>query len=125
MGRCYEVWVDDSPRRCYLAQPRAVHGPCVLVCMHGPGVDEFIRDICERLASSGFAAIAPDLYHRQREPRVEPWTKITDTEALRDMAQAVMALTALSGADPKRGGVVGVGLGVRLEFVQTRQARTL
>lgn len=117
MGRWYEVSVDDSPMRCYLAQPRAVNGPGVLVCMHGPGVDEFIRDICERVASRGFAAIAPDLYHRQGEPHDEPWTKIRDTEALRDMAQAVMALTALSRTDPERVGVVGFCMGGRLAFL--------
>jgi carboxymethylenebutenolidase len=85
--------------------------------MHGPGVDEFIRDICERLASSGFATIAPDLYHRQREPLIEPWTKIRDTEALQDMAQAVKALTALSGTDPECVGVVGFCMGGRLAFL--------
>ena len=84
MERWESLSVDDSRMRCYLTTPQAVTGPGVLVCMHRPGVDEFIRDICERLASSGFAAIAPDLYHRQREPLVEPWTKIRDPEALRE-----------------------------------------
>ena len=119
MGRWEDVPVDDSLMHCYLTKPQAVYGPGVLVCMHGPGVDEFIRDICERLASSGFAAIAPDLYHRQREPRVEPWTKIRDSEALHDMAKAVNALKDLSGTDPKRGGVVGFCMGGRLAFLHT------
>jgi carboxymethylenebutenolidase len=117
MGRWGEVSVDESRMRCYLAQPQAAHCPGVLVCMHGPGVDDFIRDICERLASRGFAAIAPDLYHRQREPRVEPWTKISDTDALRDMAEAVKALKTLSGTDPERVGVVGFCMGGRLAFL--------
>ena len=117
MGQWDEVSVDDSRMRCYLTQPQAVHGSGVLVCMHGPGVDEFIRDICERLASRGFAAIAPDLYHRQSETRVEPWTKIRDTDALHDMAQAVKALKALSGTDPERVGVVGFCMGGRLAFL--------
>jgi carboxymethylenebutenolidase len=117
MGRWNDVPVDDSHMRCYLTKPPEVQGPGVLVCMHGPGVDDFIRDICERLASSGFAAIAPDLYHRQREPRVEPWTKIRDTEALQDMAQAVQALQELAGTDPERVGVVGFCMGGRLAFL--------
>jgi len=117
MGRWEHVFVDGSRMRCYLTMSHVAHGPGVLVCMHGPGVDEFIRDICERLASSGFATIAPDLYHRQREPLIEPWTKIQDTEALQDMAQAVKALTALSGTDPERVGVVGFCMGGRLAFL--------
>jgi carboxymethylenebutenolidase len=117
MGRWDEVSVDDSRMRCYLAQPQATNCPGVLVCMHGPGVDDFIRDICERLALRGFAAIAPDLYHRQREPCVEPWARVSDTEALRDMAQAVEALKALSGTDPERVAVIGFCMGGRLAFL--------
>lgn len=117
MGRWENLSVDDSRMRCYLTRPQAGTCPGVLVCMHGPGVDEFIRDICERLASSGFAAIAPDFYHRQREPLDEPWTKIRDLEALRDMAEAVKALTALAGTDPHRVGVVGFCMGGRLAFL--------
>ena len=117
MGRWNDVSVDDSSMRCYLTKPRNVNGPGVLVCMHGPGVDDFIRDICERLASSGFAAIAPDFYHRQREPRIEPWTKIRDTEALHDLAKAVNALKDLSGIDPERVGVAGFCMGGRLAFL--------
>jgi carboxymethylenebutenolidase len=117
MGKWEDVSVDESRMRCYLTTPPAATGRGVLVCMHGPGVDEFILDICERLASSGIAAIAPDFYHRQREPHVEPWTKIRDTEALRDMAQAVKALTALTGTDPDRVGVVGFCMGGRLAFL--------
>jgi carboxymethylenebutenolidase len=108
MGQWYDVPVDDSLMRCYLTKPQAVNGPGVLVCMHGPGVDEFIQNICERLASSGFVAIAPDLYHRQPEPRFEPWTKIEDTQALHDMAKAINALKDLSETDPERVGYVGV-----------------
>ena len=117
MGRWAEVSLDDRRMRCYLAQPRAVHGPGVLVCMHGPGVDEFIRDICERLATRGYAAIAPDLYHRQLEPRVDPWTNVSDMDALRDMAQAILALGTLAGADTRRVGVVGFCMGGRLAFL--------
>lgn len=117
MGRWDNVSVDDSIMRCYLTKPREVNGPGVLVCMHGPGVDDFIRDICERLASSGFAAIAPDFYHRQSEPRVESWTKIRDTEALRDMAKAINALKDLSGINPEKVGVVGFCMGGRFAFL--------
>lgn len=117
MERWEDVLVGDSRMRCYLTTPRKVDGPGVLVCMHGPGVDDFIRDICERLASSGFAAIAPDLYHRQEEPRLEPWTRIGDTEALQDMAKAAQTLKNLSGIDPERMGVVGFCMGGRLAFL--------
>ncbi len=117
MGRWETIAVNNSPMRCYLALPQAVPVPGVLVCMHGPGVDEFIQDICERLAAHGVAALAPDLYHRQPEPRDEPWTKIKDTEALQAMAQAVKELKALADVDLARIGVIGFCMGGRLAFL--------
>jgi carboxymethylenebutenolidase len=93
--------------------------------MHGPGIDEFIRDICERLAADGYAAIAPDLYHRQSEPLVEAWTKVRDIEALADMDAAMKALQALSGTDPQRLGVVGFCMGGRLAFLYAAHSTAL
>src|SRR5262249_41417558 len=117
MGQWKDVSVDDGGMRCYLTKPQEADGRGVLVCMHGPGIDDFIIDICERLAAGGFAAIAPDFYHRWSEPPVEPWTKIKDTEALHDMAKAVNALKEFAETDPKRVGVVGFCMGGRLAFL--------
>ncbi len=55
--------VDGTNMRCYLTLPDDAPAGGVLVCMHAPGVDDFILGICDRLASAGFAAIAPDLYN--------------------------------------------------------------
>src|SRR6185436_11584545 len=117
MGHWHDLSADNYRMRCYLAQPHVARVPGVLVCMHGPGVDEFIQDICERLAAHGIAALAPDLYHRQPEPREEPWTKIKDTEALQDMAKAVKELKALAEVDSARVGVLGFCMGGRLAFL--------
>ena len=117
-GHWDDIAVDDSSMRCYLTKPQGVEGPGVLVCMGGFGVDGFITCICEQLASSGFAAIAPDFYHRQSEPRgEEPWTKVIHGEALRDMTEAIGALRARSGIAPDRVGVIGFCIGGRLAFL--------
>ncbi len=112
-----QVTVDDSRMACYLAEPEVANGAAILVCMHGPGVDDFMREICERLASNGFTALAPDFYHRQSEPRVEPWTKMRDKQALRDMAAAMDEIAGLSSVDLERLGVVGFCMGGRLAFL--------
>lgn len=117
MGQWIDVPVNTLRMRCYLATPVNGRAPGVLVCMHGPGIDEFIQEICERLAVAGFAAIAPDFYHHQAPPLVEAWTKIRDAEALADMAAAVSALQALPGTDPHRLGVIGFCMGGRLAFL--------
>jgi carboxymethylenebutenolidase len=52
--RAYAAWAAG-------AGPKT---PSVVVIMHIWGVDSSIREVVERLAQAGFAAIAPDLYAR-------------------------------------------------------------
>lgn len=47
----------------YLAEPDAEDCPGVVVLQEWWGVDEHIRDVCDRFAREGFIALAPDLYH--------------------------------------------------------------
>ncbi len=117
MGEWRDVLVEDSSMKCYLAKPKQANGCGVLVGMHGPGIDDFIIEICERLASNGFVAIAPDFYHRQSQPLVEAWTKIRDTQALQDMAKALDELKSFPGVGQKRFGMIGFCLGGRLTFL--------
>lgn len=49
----------------YLARPAdADRPPAVIVGMELFGVTAHVRDVCDRLAALGYAALAPDLYHR-------------------------------------------------------------
>lgn len=58
--------IDGSPTKTWVAVPEG-DGPFpgVVVAQHAGGVDTFIRNVCDRLAEAGFAAAAPDMYHRQ------------------------------------------------------------
>lgn len=66
-----ELAVDGQPMRAYLAsaveEPRAA----VLVLQEAFGVNAHIQSIANRLASTGFLALAPDLFHRSGEEVVE------------------------------------------------------
>ncbi len=125
MGRWIDVTVDEGSMRAYLAEPKAPSGAGVLACMHGPGIDAFLQDICERLAARGYTVIAPEVYHRQPPPLDEPWTKVRDAEALRDMAAAIGALVTSYGVDPERTGAVGFCMGGRLAFLHAANAPKL
>lgn len=46
----------------YLAIPRCGQGRGVLVLHSWWGLNPFFREVCDRLASKGFVALAPDLY---------------------------------------------------------------
>jgi len=117
MGEWKEVSVEESRMRCYLAKPEQANGCGVLVGMHGPGIDDFITGICERLASNGFVAIAPDLYHRQSQPLVEAWAKVKDTQALQDMAKALDEFKSFPEVEQKRLAMIGFCMGGRLAFL--------
>ena len=66
MARWDTIQVDGTPMRVYLDTPAGGgEAPGVVVIQHGPGLDRFIEDRVEDLARHGYAAAAPDLYHRQ------------------------------------------------------------
>src|SRR5919109_3312238 len=46
----------------YLAEPEE-NGPGLIVLQEWWGLDDHIRDVCDRFAGEGFLALAPDLYH--------------------------------------------------------------
>lgn len=49
----------------YTVLPAGGRGPGVLVVQEIFGVNEYIRDVCRRLAELGYVAMAPDMYWRQ------------------------------------------------------------
>jgi len=48
----------------YTVLPASGHGPGVLVLQEIFGVNEYIRDVCRRVAGLGYVAMAPDVYWR-------------------------------------------------------------
>ena len=110
-----ERWISLGAMRCFVAEadrPRAG----ILVCMHAPGLDGFIRGICSKLASAGYRAVAPDLYHRQTQADLGPLERmalLTDAEILEDL-QAVWS-GLLDDALPRA--VIGFCMGGRLSYL--------
>ena len=74
----------------FLVEPTVGGGaPGVVVIMHGPGLDRFVEDRVENLAKHGYAAIAPDLYHRQSTEQMDMMKRIsqlTDPEIVQKLA---------------------------------------
>lgn len=59
------VATPDGEMTVYLARPRELGPfPGLLVFQEAFGVNEHIRDVTKRLATAGFIAAAPELYHR-------------------------------------------------------------
>jgi carboxymethylenebutenolidase len=112
----------------YLARPKG-NGrfPGVLVCFEAFGLNNHIKEICDRLAHEDYVAIAPDFYHRQPPPRVRPYTDsgnalklaetLTDDDAMSDTRATIDYLKAQQFVDVERIGVLGFCMGGRLAFL--------
>lgn len=57
-----EFEANGGTAKGYLAEPES-EGPGVVVLQEWWGVDDHIKSVCDRFASEGFVALAPDLYH--------------------------------------------------------------
>jgi carboxymethylenebutenolidase len=55
----------DGTFRAYVARPKALPAPAVVVLHEVFGVNADIRKTCDELAEQGFIAVAPDLFWRQ------------------------------------------------------------
>src|SRR4051794_22316796 len=92
----------------YLAVPEGEHGPATIVLQEWWGVDEHIRSVCDRFASEGFFALAPDLY--RGETTTEPSEAQQKMMAL-SMDQVEKDMWGAADHLRSRPGVQGAGVG--------------
>jgi len=119
----------DGAFGAYIAQPKTLPAPAVVVLHEVFGVNADIRKTCDELAEQGFLGVAPDLFWRQ-EPGVdlsvtsEPdWQhglrlyKAYDRDAgVRDVKDTVNAIAKLPGCTGKVA-VLGYCLGGLMAFL--------
>lgn len=124
---------DGGQFEAYCAIPAAGRGPGILVFQEIFGVNDNIRELCDRLAAAGYVAMAPDMFWRI-EPRFErnDETSIADAFAMVqrfDQANGIDDINAahrhLLGMDECTGkvGAVGFCLGGGLAFATAAQSR--
>ncbi len=99
----------------YLAVPRKGNGPCVLVLHAWWGLNEFFKGLCDRLATAGFVAFAPDLYRGATASTIEQaeelMSKLSQEAAREDIVSSVRGLQIHPGVPGNRLGVVGFSMG--------------
>lgn len=107
----------------YLAAAASGGGPGVLVIQEWWGLVPQIKETCDRLATEGFTALAPDLYHGEIAEHTEMdkagalMTKLPMDRAANDMAGAVDFLLGHDAVVGDTVGVVGFCMGGMLTFV--------
>ena len=108
----------------YIAVPRNGKGPGVLVLHAWWGLNDFFKDVCDRLAAAGFLAFAPDLYRgataSTRDDAKKLMSKLDQKAAFEDITIALNGIQTRPAVRGKRLGVIGMSLGAfqALELVQ-------
>lgn len=101
----------------YLAHPDG-DAPGVVVIQEWWGLNDHIKDVTERFAQAGYAALAPDLYRGQVATEPDEARKLAMElqfpEAIKDIQGAVDYLLAQPFVQPKKVGIVGFCMGGRL-----------
>ena len=114
------VTLTDRASAYQSGAPRGAPG--IVVIQEAFGVNAFVRATCDRFASRGYCAIAPDYYHGRtfdyadRENAIAAVNDVDDEVAVRETSAAVDALIA-DGVHRDAIGVVGFCMGGRLAFL--------
>src|SRR5437899_12865760 len=100
----------------YLATPAAGKGPGVLVIQEWWGPVRHIKTVCDRLATEGFTALAPDMYHGKTASEPDAAGKLfmalNIAQAEKDLRGAAQYLADQTST--KKVGVDGFGIGGHL-----------
>jgi len=118
---------SDGMMEAYLAQPKAGGSyPGVVVIQEAFGVNDHIKKVTERIAAEGYAAIAPDIFHRETE-RIIPFSdmakaiatlqRVQDPKAMEDVGAAIAHLKSQSHVKTGSLGVIGFCMGGRLTYL--------
>jgi carboxymethylenebutenolidase len=109
MGEMVEFPSNGSTGTGYLAVPESGSGPGVVVIQEWWGLNDQIKEVCDRFASDGFVALAPDLYRGQATTKEDEagqmMMALNIEQAAKDMAGAA---DYLKGHDAASGSGVGV-----------------
>ena len=123
-----EVETADGVLRAFAALPDGGgRHPAVLVAQEAFGVNHYIRQVCERFASEGFVAVAPELFHRAGDGIVVGYdelakampmlARIDDRMLETDLRATLAAMRLRTEVDPARVGVVGFCMGGYAAFL--------
>jgi carboxymethylenebutenolidase len=117
------ITVDDSPMRLYLSQPDGDGPfPAMVVIQNQDGVGEFTQAMTRRIAEAGYIGIAPELYHREGEPRTpEQVANIKDSRrdvnVINDINAGVNFLRGCAKADTSSMGIIGFCMDGRIAIL--------
>ena len=122
-----QVQASDGSMSGFLARPTAAgQHPGVVVVQEAFGLNAHIKDVAARIAGEGYAALAPDLYYREKNAivgydnlpeAIRLMTQLWDEKIVKDMTAAISYLQAQSFVRAEHIGVTGFCMGGRITFL--------
>lgn len=114
--------VDGAEMRLYVSVPEGTGPfPGVVVIQHQGGVDDFVEDMTQRMATAGYVGVAPDLYHRDgpdcQDDGPTRRARLRDVTVIKDVNATVDCLKGHSAVDAERLGIVGFCMGGRVAYL--------
>jgi carboxymethylenebutenolidase len=125
-----KITVDGSPMGLYVAQPEGAGPfPAIVVIQNKYGVREFTQEMTRRVAEAGYVGIAPQLYHREGEPKTPEETENLrhfrrDTNVISDINATINFLRGCATVDASKLGIVGFCMGGRVAFLMAAASKT-
>jgi carboxymethylenebutenolidase len=126
---------DGHSFEAHVALPRSGGGPGLVVIQEIFGVNDYIKEVCSRLADLGYVALAPDLYSR-----IEPDVAIDERKegslqeafgymqrldfdkAVSDAGDALQHLQRLPEVAGRKAGIIGFCLGGGIAYFVAARA---
>ncbi len=109
MGEMVEFPSNGTTGTGYLAVPASASGPGVVVIQEWWGLNQQIKEVCDRLADEGLVALAPDLYRGKQTTAEDEagqlMMALNIEQAAKDMAGAI---DYMKGHEAVTGDGVGV-----------------
>jgi len=122
--------VDGSNMPLYLSVPESGGPVPGIVVVHGQsGLENFVKDTTHMLALQGYAAVAPNLYHRDgadcKDDNPTRKSRLRDTGIINDVQAAIGFLKNHSRVDARRLGIVGFCMGGRIVYLMSAASKDL
>jgi carboxymethylenebutenolidase len=127
MGEMVTFASNGHDARGHLAVPDSGSGPGLLVIQEWWGLNDQMKGVADMLATQGFVALAPDLYHGElaghdeMDKAGELMTNLPPERAARDMSRAVDYLVSHDATTGDGVGVIGFCMGGLLSFMIAAQ----
>ena len=124
------IKVDESGMPLYVSVPERGGPVPGIVVVHGQsGLESFVKHTTQMLALQGYAAVAPDLYHRDgpncKDDNPTRKARVRDATIINDITAAVQFLKSHRQVDGARLGIVGFCMGGRIVYLMSAASRDL